>query len=343
MRSVPLVSLCVALVVAALAGPAAAAPPPPIPGVAKPTPIAVWQGRQVWSVPNATGGYGLVQRIGSGPVTALPVAPRGVPFDVDLGPTSSGGVYAVYSRCATEPRWDEGVPSYETGKGCDVYRLDLATGSEVRFTKVNATDGSEYWPTYWKGSIGFARAYDSKPTQPYVYVKDVASSKPSLRMPGGGRGIGQSTPLDLELYGSRLAFGWMYLPSEADRVKYEMRVDTVGGGDIVLDSSYGGLTSIVLGWPSFENGKVWWVRACLGDPGGCPAQIRFEYSRYSSPPAISSPFVAGSPPYVLSHERDSGVTYALTDANSTYGCTTVPATTPQCTLQALTPSFSVLE
>ena len=29
-----------------------------------------------------------------GPVAALPVAPRGVPFDVDLGPTSSGGVYA---------------------------------------------------------------------------------------------------------------------------------------------------------------------------------------------------------------------------------------------------------
>jgi hypothetical protein len=90
MRSVPLVSLCAALLVAALAGPAVAAPPPSIPGVAKPTPIAVWQGRQVWSVPNATGGYGLVQRIGSGPVSALPVAPRGVPFDVDLGPTSSG-------------------------------------------------------------------------------------------------------------------------------------------------------------------------------------------------------------------------------------------------------------
>jgi hypothetical protein len=101
MGSVPLVSLCAALLVAALAGPAVAAPPPSIPGIAKPTPIAVWQGRQVWSVPNATGGYGLVQRIGSGPVSALPVAPRGVPFDVDLGPTSSGGVYAVYSRCAT--------------------------------------------------------------------------------------------------------------------------------------------------------------------------------------------------------------------------------------------------
>jgi hypothetical protein len=164
-----------------------------------------------------------------------------------------------------------------------------------------------------------------------------------VRMPGGGRGIGQSTPLHLELYGSRLAFGWMYLPSESDRAKYQLRVDTVGGGDIVLDSSYGGLTSIVIGWPSFENGKVWWVRACLGDPGGCPAQVRFEYSRYSSPPAISSPYVADSPPYVLSHERDAGVTYALTDVNSIYGCTTDPATTPQCTLQALTPSFSVSE
>jgi hypothetical protein len=37
------------------------------------------------------------------------------------------------------------------------------------------------------------------------------------------------------------------------------------------------------------------------------------------------------------------VTYALTDVNSLYACQTDPATTPQCTLQALTPSFSVLE
>jgi hypothetical protein len=206
----------------------------------------------------------------------------------------------------------------------------------VRFTKVNATDGSEYWPTYWKGSIAFARAYDSKPSQPYVYVKDVASSKPSVRMPGGPRGVGQSTPLNLELYGTRLAFGWMSL-IESDRAAYQLRVDTVGGGDITLDSSKGGLTSIVLGWPSFENGRVYWVRACLGDPGGCPGQTRFEQSAYTGTP---KPLVADSPRFVLSHERDAGITYALSDANAAYNCQTDPATTPQCTLQALTPAFS---
>jgi hypothetical protein len=35
---------------------------------------------------------------------------------------------------------------YEQGRGCDVYKLDLTTLAEQRYTKVNASDGSEYWP-----------------------------------------------------------------------------------------------------------------------------------------------------------------------------------------------------
>ena len=235
------------------------------------------------------------------------------------------------------------MPSYETGRGCDVYRLDLATGSEVRFTKVNATDGSEYWPTYWKGSIGFARAYDSKPSQPYVYVKDVASSKPSVRMSGGGRGIGQSTPLDLELYGSRLAFGWMYLPTEADRAKYELRVDTVGGGDIVLDSSYGGLTSIVIGWPSFEDGRVWWVRSCLGDPGGCPAPGPLPAVAVLEPARDLEPVRRRLPCRTCCPTSATRGDLRADRRQLALRVPDDPATTPQCTLQALTPSFSVME
>jgi hypothetical protein len=45
---------------------------------------------------------------------------------------------------------------------------------------------------------------------------------------------------------------------------------------------------------------------------------------------------------VLSHERDAGVTYALSDVNSILGCQTDPPTTPQCTLEASAPDFRPL-
>ena len=342
MRSLPIASLlCAAASAALLAAPAAAAPPPTVPGLGTPTPVAALGGRVVWSEPDGAGRYRLVQRVGAGPVTPLPVASRGVPFDVDLGPTDGDRVLAVYSRCAREPDWSgtSGVPPYHLGRGCDVYRLDLATGEETRYSKASAGDGSEYWPTYWKGRIGFARAYDSKPALPYLYVKDVSSARPSQRMPGGSRGTGpRSSPMHLELYGSRLGFSWWYVRGEGS--VHELRVDTVGGGHTRLDSSGpGGLTQIVVGWPAFEDGRAYWVRACSGDPGGCPGRTRFQMSRYTGEPV---PLVADSPQYVLSHERDAGVTYALSDVNSIYGCQTDPPTTPQCALEASAPDFRPL-
>jgi hypothetical protein len=329
------------LIAAACLSCASAAPAQsPVTGVLPPTPIAAYQGRLMWSQPNGSGGYQLVQRIGDGPVQVLPIAPRGVPFDVDLGPTSSGGVYAVYSRCHIDPTWDQvQMPAYEQGKGCDVYKLDLATNTEVRYTKVNASDGSEYWPSYWKGKLAFARAYDKDPGDPYLYVKTISSSAPSERLPGGSRGTKTSTPLEVELYGTRVGFAWRYQGSMMSPA-YDLRVDTIGDDHVRLDSTPGGgLGSVVLGWPSFENGRVYWVRGCAGDPGGCMASRRFQQSQYTGSP---TPLVATSPNYVLAHERDQGITWALTDINSIYGCQTDPSTTPQCQIQPLRPDFEPL-
>jgi hypothetical protein len=341
MRSASIAAtLCAAVSSLALAAPAFGGPPPPVTGISSPTPIASYGGRVVYSVPNGTGAYQLVQRIGAGAVTPIPIAPRGVPFDVDLGPTSSGGIYAVYTRCQVEPQWSgfDGLPQYWAGKGCDVYKLDLATNQEVKYTKVNASDASEYYPTYWKGTVAYGRAYDSKPTQPYVYYKKISSSQPSQKLPVGPKGTGQSTALQPEIYGSRVGFGWWYL--NGDQSYFQMRVATIGGGSTTVDTSGpGGLSQVVLGWPSFESGKVYWARSCSGDPGGCPGRTRFEQSAYTGTP---NPLVAPSPQYVLAHERAGGVTYALSDVNSLYGCATDPATTPQCTLQYLNPSYTPL-
>jgi hypothetical protein len=255
-----LAALAGAAVVAGLAASAAPAQdtPPPVSSVAAPTPIAAYAGRLVWSEPDGTGSYRLVQRIGDGPVQALPIAARKVPFDVDLGPTSAGTVYAVYSRCHVDPTWSgtQQMPAYEAGKGCDVYKLDLSSMTEVRYTKVNASDGSEYWPSYWKGRLAFARAYDDDPDQPYLYVKTISSSAPSARQPGGSRGSAASTPLQIELYGTRLAFAWRY-QADRDAPAYDLRMDTVGADHIRLDSTPGGgLSSTVLGWPSFERAPL---------------------------------------------------------------------------------------
>lgn len=172
--------------------PASAVAQAPV-SVSDPTPIAAYGGHLVWSRPDGAGGFRLVQRVGNGPVKRLPIPARSVPFDVDLGPTSGGHVLAVYTRCATEPMpskpFDgviEGslIPDYYSGRGCDVYKLDLNGGREARYTKVNASDASEFWPTYWKGRLGFARVYDNGRGGSHLYVKDVASSRPSERLPG---------------------------------------------------------------------------------------------------------------------------------------------------------------
>jgi hypothetical protein len=63
--------------------------------------VDVLGGVTVWSAP-ADGGYALMARSAAG-VVRLPVRPRAVPFDVDLGPEANGGIVAVYSRCSTEP------------------------------------------------------------------------------------------------------------------------------------------------------------------------------------------------------------------------------------------------
>jgi hypothetical protein len=306
-------------------------------GVEPPTPIAAYGGRLVWSQPDGNGRYELVQRIGDGPVQVLPIAPRGVPFDVDLGPTSSGGVYAVYSRCRVEAPWSgDQMPQYQLGRDCAIYKLDLMTNTETRYTVVNAPDASEYWPTYWKGVIAFARAYRSKPGDPVVYAKTISSSTPSLRLPGGPRGSGAATPLELETDGKRVAFAWRYEGNE-EAPAYDLLVDTIGGGQILIDSTPGGgLSAPQIGWPSLENGRIYWLRSCLGDPGGCSMEHRFEDSNYTSKPR---PLEATSPPYVQAEDRDQGITWAETDINTIFGCQTDPLTAPSCEIQALTPDY----
>src|SRR4029453_1719520 len=95
-------------------------------GVAsRPTPISADAGRLARSASNpATNSYSLMTSIG-GVTSVVPIAPRSVPFDVDLGPDQNGDTVAAYSRCSRDPVGRNpaignvltGLPVWETGRG----------------------------------------------------------------------------------------------------------------------------------------------------------------------------------------------------------------------------------
>ena len=79
----------------------------------------------------------------------------------------------------------------------------------------------------------------------------------------------------------------------------------------MLDQRVVGLTAILIGWPAFDSGKVYWSRGCFGDPGGCTGGVsELRRGSYTSP--LTSEGAAG-PKTLLAHERDAGVTWVLQD------------------------------
>ena len=168
-------------------------------GLAEPTPISAHSGRIVWSTFDpATFTYRLTQRV-NGVVSPVPVPPRAVPFDVDLGPGPRGGTLAVYSRC----RFEGGEISPE--RGCDVYAFDFNANREFRVPGVNSRAGSEYRPSVWGGRIAFARSYprpssSSLPTG--VFTRPLESSAPSRRLSRLNRVV-----QGLDLRGRRVVYG----------------------------------------------------------------------------------------------------------------------------------------
>jgi hypothetical protein len=106
-----------------------------------PTRIAAWEGTVMWSrFDPATQTYSLVKSVDGGPAVPVGVAPRrGSPFDIDLGTNRSGATAAVYTRNG------------------DIYRLNVAAGSEVKIDKLSSPTRAERDPTIQRGEIAFVR------------------------------------------------------------------------------------------------------------------------------------------------------------------------------------------
>ncbi len=300
----------------------------------RPTPISAHGGWLAWSQRGADGLFALTLRDPQGVVTTAPIAGRTTPFDVDLGP-GLDGLVAAYSRCREEVASPGAyLPAdLDEGNGCDVYRLEIASGTELRVNGVSTRSADETWPTVWRDRIAFVRSYDNKPTLPYIYARPLAGGA-SERLPGGTRnvcsGSGRrvtctdervSRPYALDLYGKRLAFGWTYA-GRSEGLDTEIRLDTIGGGHTrIAYQAGGGLTGRALGWPSFESGRVYFSSACYADTGGCvgrPELLRYRISTATTQGAQAEKAI-------LAHERESGTDWLLLDQASGTDCQGDPA------------------
>jgi len=295
--------------------------------VDRPTPIAAHGGRVVWSARDAaTDRYALMTSF-QGVTTPVPVAPRRVPFDVDLGPTADGGAVAVYSPCPVDP---PNRVQMVRGQGCDIYEFDFARGTERRVPEASSPSASEAWPTFYRPRLAFARLYDNKRSYPYMYVNDLSDSRGSIRMPGGQRKAcfrgrctddRRSEPFGLELYGRRLAFAWRYVDF-AETFAYDLRLDDVRARDgnpvRLAHVGGGGLSASSVNWPAFDAGRAYWSLACIGDPGGCARRNLLVRSAYVGDREQTT---ARPGAFVFSHDRDAGASYLLRDTFGSGGGT----------------------
>lgn len=204
--------------------------------VSKPAPVSFFEGRLAWSsFDPATNRFVLMTRFGD-VTTALPVAPRSVPFDVDLGPDRNGATVAVYSRCRREPDFTTAVgnaiinqfPDWRSGHGCNLYKFDFDAGRETRLRGVSTGRASEFLPSIWRNRIAFARVYERRAgkagQRAYLYRGSTTGRGGSERFTAGPRGTlrfcftrrGKRTcripvelgPTALDLHGRQLAFAW---------------------------------------------------------------------------------------------------------------------------------------
>ena len=191
--------------------------------VARPTTISALDGRIVWSdYDPAAKRYFLTERL-NGVTTRLPVSPRSVPFDLDLGPDADGNPVAAYSRCRREPpprNPPRGalaqLPEWRRGSGCDLYLFSFAQGREVLVRFASSHGASEFLPTVWTDRIAFARRYERRKgragRRALLYVRPntlftTQGRRGNTRRVPGGSGTGPG-PTALDLATRRLAIGW---------------------------------------------------------------------------------------------------------------------------------------
>jgi hypothetical protein len=305
--------------------------------VPRATPVSAYRGHVVWSTYHPGRGY-VLTAYDKGTVSELPVTPRGVPFDADVGPGPNGDAVVVYSRCRRDPRRRQGfpgsaltvLPEWQSGRGCDLYRFTFARGRETRIARASSRRASEFLPSVWKGRIAFARVYPHRRgragRRAYLYTRPLSGAGRTRRLPAGPRSTARFCsgkprrcrtvlelgPTALDLGEGRLAFGWdSAMEGDATSAAYldttgshptRHRLARVASGDIQASELIG---------PALRGHFVWWAESMFGD------QTEHQVQRFSIKTRItaSGPFAIRDPqsPYIL-----SVLAHAVDDENEYY-------------------------
>jgi hypothetical protein len=324
--------------------------------VANPTPVSFFAGRLIWSAfAPARNGYVLMTHA-AGTTSPVPVQPRSVPFDVDLGPDEQGDTVAVYSRCGREPA-GVGIPKWRTGRGCDIFKFSFATGRETRVASANGARSSEFLPSIWDTRIAFARVYERRRgragDRAHLYARSVLGAGRATRLPPGARGtatfcvpsagakavcrIGvEDGPTALDLRGRRVAFSWDTSVQRCDRAS-EIWLDTVGGGRRPVDDTcWTNLQGRKLVAPTISGGRVHYVRSLLAGElgsGGSFLEYRIGSGRRRQVFSLRGRVV-------MSAATDAGNTFYLLSGGFASGCSPAPGdpgTGGPCLLNELAP------
>jgi hypothetical protein len=282
MRRLPIATLALLTLTYLVPGNAASADEL-IATVARPTTISALDGRIVWSdYDPASRSYFLTQRL-NGVTSRLPVDPRSVPFDLDLGPDADGKPVAAYSRCRRDPpprsrpRGELAqLPEWRRGRGCDLYLYSFEQAREVLVRFASSHGASEFLPTVWTDRIAFARVFERRKgragRRAFLYVRPN-----SLFTSQGRRGntrrlpAGPSTgpgPTALDLATRRLAFGWDSAdPRPLSAVYLDVMRNTGRTAQRRLDRGHSGeLQGREFIAPQFdENVRVVWLASFQGD------------------------------------------------------------------------------
>lgn len=209
---------------------------------AQATVVAAAGGWTAWSEPS-DGAFVLVVRAPDGTVSRPAIAPRGVPFDVDLGVDAAGRVVAAFSRCAREPQRNGGAnataPNYATGARCRLRVLDLATGVERALGKAGGTT-SEVLPSIAGAKVAFVavRAHGKAELR----VRDRTSSRSVVLDRGtwrtGNAGVAGG-PAGVDTDGTTAAVIWRYQDPEFHDFNAILDVAPVSGRRASRQVAYG--------------------------------------------------------------------------------------------------------
>lgn len=141
----------------------------PLTTVAADTPISAYGGWVAWSEQGADGMYRIVAWHDGVKTTLNYIAPRSVPFDLDLGPGPAARPGITFSRCFPERDVKQMEP-WSTARSCRLRQASLPGGGESGLAVPGRGSASDSTPSRWGYRIAFQRrARDADVSQVMLY------------------------------------------------------------------------------------------------------------------------------------------------------------------------------